>query len=190
MKLRLSFLGALLLAAALNGAAETQDPSNATSGSPKPPASTKDSPKIALTAAPEKQKTKKVWTNDDIGGTGGKISVVGDTPQQKTEEFRDRTDFTDNGSRVREKQLENYRGQIRQLHGQITAADQRMAELKNFKGENNSPSGGIKMYQGYNMVPVEEQVKQLEEKKKRWQAQIEDLENEARKNGFDPGELR
>ncbi len=40
------------------------------------------------------------------------------------------------------------------------------------------------------MVPLEEQVKQLEGKKKELQTNIEDLENEARKNGIEPGELR
>jgi len=40
------------------------------------------------------------------------------------------------------------------------------------------------------MVPVEEQVKQLQEKKKKLEAKIEDVEVEARKNGVDPGELR
>jgi uncharacterized protein (UPF0335 family) len=40
------------------------------------------------------------------------------------------------------------------------------------------------------MVPLEDQVKQLEAKKKQLQGQIDDLENEARKNGIDPGKLR
>jgi uncharacterized protein (UPF0335 family) len=62
--------------------------------------------------------------------------------------------------------------------------------LKDFKGENSSPTGGINMNQGYDMVPVEDQVKQLEAKKKKLETQIEDVENEARKNGIDPGKLR
>jgi uncharacterized protein (UPF0335 family) len=37
---------------------------------------------------------------------------------------------------------------------------------------------------------LEDQIKQLEEKKKKLQGQIDDLENEARKNGIDPGKLR
>ena len=40
------------------------------------------------------------------------------------------------------------------------------------------------------MVPVEEQVKQLEEKKRKLEAKIEDVEVEAMKNGVAPGELR
>jgi uncharacterized protein (UPF0335 family) len=40
------------------------------------------------------------------------------------------------------------------------------------------------------MVPVEEQVKQLEDKKKKLQSKIDDIEVEARKNGIDSGDLR
>jgi uncharacterized protein (UPF0335 family) len=46
------------------------------------------------------------------------------------------------------------------------------------------------MNHGYSMTPVEDQVKQLEEKKKQIQAQIDALEDQARKNGFEPGQLR
>jgi len=65
-----------------------------------------------------------------------------------------------------------------------------MTQMKNFKAEKGTPSGGMKMNQEYNMVPLEEQVKQLEEKKKKLEEQIERIEDAARKNGIDPGELR
>ena len=95
-----------------------------------------------------------------------------------------------NGGNGQESQIDSYRQQIGELHNQIDAADQRIAQLKNFKGENASPTGGINPNQGYNMVPVEDQIKQLEAKKKKLQGQIDDLENDARKNGIDPGKLR
>ena len=40
------------------------------------------------------------------------------------------------------------------------------------------------------MVPLDEQEKQLEAKKKQFLAAIEDLENQAKKEGIEPGELR
>ena len=40
------------------------------------------------------------------------------------------------------------------------------------------------------MVPLDEQVKHLEEKKKQLLANIEELENQAKKEGIEPGELR
>jgi hypothetical protein len=40
------------------------------------------------------------------------------------------------------------------------------------------------------MVPIEDQVRQLEDKKKQAQAKIDDVESDARKNRIEPGELR
>lgn len=40
------------------------------------------------------------------------------------------------------------------------------------------------------MVPVEDQVKELDDQKKRLQAKLDDIESEARKNGIEPGDLR
>ena len=62
--------------------------------------------------------------------------------------------------------------------------------MKNFKAEDSSPSGGINPNGRYIMVPLDEQVKQLEAKKKQLEANIEDLENQAKKEGIEPGELR
>jgi hypothetical protein len=40
------------------------------------------------------------------------------------------------------------------------------------------------------MVPLDEQVKQLEAKKKQLLTNIEELENQAKKEGIEPGEVR
>jgi hypothetical protein len=139
------------------------------------------------TTAPEKKKPKKVWTNDEIGSVTGDVSVVGDgksaNSRRPAEESHDSYD-------AHAEQVRNYRDQIQQLRDQIDAADSRIEQLKNFKGENTSASGGININQGYNMVPVEEQVKRFEERKKKLRAKIDDVEVEAKKNGIDPGELR
>jgi hypothetical protein len=142
----------------------------------------KTSPQNSTTAE------KKVWTNDEIGSVKGGVSVVGDGRRESSGSVAEESPAGSNiahGEMVR-----NYRRQIRQLREQIAAGDRRIEQLKGFKGENKSPSGGININQRYNMVPLEEQVKQLEEKKKKLEAKIEDVEVEARKNGVDPGELR
>jgi len=136
----------------------------------------------------EKKKPKKVWTNDEIGSVKGGVSVVGDRKRESPGSTGEQPPADPN--RAHGEMVRNYRDQIRQLRDQIAAADRRIEQLKGFKGENTSPSAGINLNQGYNMVPVEEQVKQLEEKKKKLEAKIEDVEVEAGKNGVDPGELR
>ena len=144
----------------------------------------------------EAKKPKKVWTNDELGSVKGAVSVVGDgnatggaTSAKKSLDSVDDPAPPEN-KEARQKQVEAYRGQIRQLQAQIDAADKRIAQLRNFKGENTSPAGGINPNQGYNMVPIEDQVRQLEDKKKQAQAKIDDVESDARKNGIEPGELR
>jgi hypothetical protein len=186
----LSF-GIFLLALAFGCSAQTPDTTNKDSagGKPATPAD-KTVAKQDAQATPEKKKPKKVWTNDEVKALPGKVSVVGQ-PHQGVEYRRGAEyDSSSDKGNGQKSQIDSYRQQIGELHNQIDAADQRIAQLKNFKGENGSPTGGINPNKGYNMVPVEDQVKQLEAKKKQLQGQIDDLENEARKNGIDPGKLR
>ena len=91
---------------------------------------------------------------------------------------------------ARQKQIANYRDRIKDYQDQIDAIDKRISQLKDFKAENSTPTGGINPTQGYNMVPVEDQVKQLDDQKKRLQAKLDDTESEARKNGIESGDLR
>jgi chromosome segregation ATPase len=97
---------------------------------------------------------------------------------------------TTNAEQAHQQQVDSYRERIRGYQSQIDAIDQRIAQLKNFKADNTSPSGGININHGYDMVPLEDQVKQLEEQKKKVQAKLDDTEAEARQDGIEPGELR
>lgn len=136
-------------------------------------------------ASGNKKKPKKVWTNDELSSVSGSVNVVGAASANEP------TQMPNSQSKEgRQRIVESYRSQIQQIREQIEAADKRIEQLKNFKGENSSPSGGINPHQGYSMIPVGEQVQQLEDRKKKLQAKIEDIENDARKNGIEPGELR
>ena len=50
--------------------------------------------------------------------------------------------------------------------------------------------GSTEIPTGYVRVPVNQQIPALEEKKKKLQGQIDDLLDEARKKGIEPGQLR
>lgn len=135
------------------------------------------------------EKPKKVWTNDEVGSLSGTVSVVGtNRPAER------QTQSSQNGSGAaadpRRGKIQRYRAAIAELRKKIDAADQRISQLKNFKANDSSPNGGINPNRGYSMTPVDEQVKQLEAKKKQLLASIEDLENQAKKEGIEPGELR
>jgi chromosome segregation ATPase len=189
MKNRIAGLGLLLLGCAATCCAQTQDTPKKDSPDTKPAAAPADK-NAAKQDAQDKKKPKKVWTNEEMATLPGEISVVGDANQGAASKKETGHDAAAGSGDSQQMQIDSYRRQINDLRSQIDAADQRIAQLKAFKGENSSPSGGINMNQGYDMVPVEDQVKQLEAKKKKLEGQIEDVENEARKNGIDPGKLR
>jgi hypothetical protein len=144
------------------------------------------------TTEKSKTKSKKVWTNDEISGVGGDgaISVVGKAGAAGSKAPSNNFQEITTGSSARDQQAAVYRDRLHKLNIQVEMINKKIAELRNFKAENSSPSGGINMHQRYDMTPVEEQVKELEEKRKHVQGQIEAVEDQARKNGFEPGQLR
>ena len=133
-----------------------------------------------------KKKPKKVWTNEEISTVGGTISVVGDSSSSSAANSSARSASNSSPNN----QVESYRDQLRQLRAQLDATDKKINDLRNFKADNSSPAGGIDPRHGYSMTPVEDQIKQLEAKKKQIQDKIEALEDEARKKGIEPGQLR
>jgi vacuolar-type H+-ATPase subunit I/STV1 len=144
------------------------------------------------TAEKAKTKPKRVWTNEEIAGVGGDgaISVVGQAGSGDSNPSSNNSQKNAAVLSARYKQAAPYRDRLRQLNNQLETIDKKISELQNFKADNSSPSGGINLHQRYDMTPVEEQVKELEEKKKKIKAQIDAVEDQARKNGFEAGQLR
>jgi chromosome segregation ATPase len=143
---------------------------------------------------PTKKKPKKVWTNEEMSALQGKISVVGDpelaNASSESRKWNNDSDSGNGNNLEREKAIANYREQLRQLREQQDGIDKKIADFRNFKADNASPSGGINVRNRYTMTPAEDQIRQLEDRKKQIQAKIDATEDEARKNGIEPGELR
>lgn len=177
----MTMLSGFLLLTALPCLAQSQDSS---SGKPTTPDSS-----TATHPAPDKKKPKKVWTNDEIGKVSGGVSVVGDA-NLSDNDSKKKPDSIESNDGARQHRIDDYKKRTSQLQSQIDAIDKRISQLKNFKGENTSPTGGININQGYDMVPIEDQVKQLEEKKKQLQTKLDDVESDARKNGITADDLR
>jgi len=189
MKIHEIGLGLMLLAGSTCAGQSTQDAGGgSTANSAKPAASDQDT----TNRTAEKKKPKKVWTNDEIGSAKGTISVVGDANTSSASQGQRKSEAapSSGGDTARNQQIENYRQEIQQIRAQMDAIDKRITQLKGFKAENTSPSGGISINQGYNMVPLEDQLKQLEDKKKQLAAKIDNMELEAEKKGIAPGDLR
>jgi hypothetical protein len=141
-------------------------------------------------AAKDKKKPKKVWTEDDISKVGGNISVVGDSSSSGPAKSSSQPGGASSDNSSQGNQVEYYRDQIRQLQAQIDATDKKISDLRNFKADNSSASGGINPNHGYSMTPIPDQIKQLEEKKKQIQDKMDAVTDEARKKGIEPGQLR
>ncbi len=137
-----------------------------------------------------KKKPKKVWTDDDISKVQGGISVVGDASSSNGSSEARQEESANSSDAAQESQISNYREQLRQLQAQLDVTDKKIDDLRNFKAEDTSASGGINPNHGYTMTPVADQIKQLEQKKKQIQDQIDAVTDEARKKGIEPGQLR
>jgi hypothetical protein len=141
-------------------------------------------------AAKNTKKPKKIWTEDDISKVGGGISVVGDSSSSGTARGSSQSTGASADNSEQARQVENYREQIRQLQAQLDATDKKIDDLRNFKADNTSSSGGINPNHGYSMTPIPDQIKQLEEQKKQIQDKMDAVTDEARKKGIEPGQLR
>jgi hypothetical protein len=188
MKVWAMYLALACPMAGLQTMAQTQDSASAASSSKA--SSAAKTPSAGEEKKPaDAAKPKKIWTNDEVGSLKGDVSVVGANRPAEGQ-----TQSAQNGAggaaEARRGKVQRYRAAIGELRNKIDAADQRIAQLKSFKADDSSPSGGINPNRGYNMIPLDEQVKQLEEKKKQLLASIEELENQAKKEGIEPGELR
>ncbi len=168
----LSFALILTFFAALSATAQTQDTSLTT-----PPAQSQDSVPPADTPKP-----KKVWTNYNVSGAKGAVSVVGD-PSSKPKPAPPKPANAQYAASVRK--------QIEKLQAQIDDIDKQLVDLKNFsEGEPSTSASGIKLDKSYEREPIEVQMRALQNKKKDLQSKIDALLDEARKKGVEPGQLR
>jgi len=179
----LAAAGLLFLSPALVGAAErSQDPA--------PPCSQAQNPAPTVPQAPAsnstKPKPKKVWTNDNLADAGGTISVVGAPRSPSKAEPKPASNKS-----VDPKLLRALRDQLQKLQSQLALVDQQLSDLKSFgKGESKNAGGLSQNTWQYNSSSVEEQIQQLQAKKTKIQATIDDLLDAARASGIEPGQLR
>ena len=162
--------------------AQSPAPSNSppsSSASAISPTSTTDA---TAPGAPDAKKTKKVWTNEEVSGLTGPISVVGNSKNLGK---------TGTGAKADPQYIANTKKELAKLRSQLDDADKQLADLKNFsEGKAPTTSSGYQINKGYNREPVDQQITGLQDKKKQLQDKIDTLLDEARKKGVQPGDLR
>ena len=179
------YTGVLALCGALTTsvcAAQSSGSSSSQSSSPTPAASPAPPQDGTSTTPPDPKKAKKVWTNEDVNGLNGPVSVVGNSknlgkggPESKADE----------------QYIANARKELAKLQAQLEDTKKQLADLKEFsEGKAPATSSGYEINKGYNRVPVNQQITNLEAKQKQLQGKIDALLDEARKKGVEPGDLR
>lgn len=170
MVFAVSFAGSLCYAQT-DSAAATQSPS----ASPQ---------QTSTPATVEEKKPKKVWTNEDV-------SSHHETAPASSKNAKDPSPKKSASGQADAQFVANTRKQLAKLESELKDTDQQLSDLKDFlAGKPAATSSGYPLNKGYNRVPVDQQITNLEAKKKEILGKIDDLFDEARKKGVEPGQLR
>jgi hypothetical protein len=152
-------------------------------------AQTQDSPPAQSSAAASSASTptstassKKVWTNDDVAGAKGGVSVVGDK--------RNLSYHATPAHPADPATVDRIKKSLQKLQTQLDDVNNKLKSYKQFQDGDAVSKGERDMSKPYSRTPVDQQMAQLLEKKKQLEDQIGDLLDEARKKGVDPGQLR
>lgn len=181
-----SFLccGALAFCGVLSGSvcfAQSPAPSTSQGSSPAPTAGAAQ-PQDAIATTADAKKPKKVWTNEDVNGLSGPVSVVGNSKNSAKASSNAKAD---------PQYIAGTRKELAKLQSQLDDTDKQLSDLKDFsEGKAPATSSGYQLNKGYNRVPVDQQITSLQDKKKQLQDKIGALLDEARKKGVEPGDLR
>jgi hypothetical protein len=139
-------------------------------------------PQTSLAKTPASKNTAaKVWTNDDLPTT---TEPAARSNGQKKGSKQDTTTGQDSSYTA------NVKKQLDKLQEQLADTDKQLSGLKSFRNGENVSTAGVDIHQGINRMPVDQQIASLEAKKKKLQVKIDDLLDEARKKGVEPGQLR
>jgi hypothetical protein len=161
-----------------------QNPASAAaqSASTASAATTPQTSDASLAASANGKNPKKVWTNDDVSGLNGPVSVVGNAKNPGKGSA---------GRKADPQYIANTRKELEKLQSQLDDTDKQLVDLQDFTaGKAAATSGGYQINKGYNREPVDQQITGLQEKKKELQDKIGALLDEARKKGVQPGDLR
>ncbi|HET8925970.1 MAG TPA: hypothetical protein VFN26_23500 [Candidatus Acidoferrum sp.] len=162
----------LIFLAALPAAAQSPD----TALPPPPPPAQGSAPPA------DAPKPKKVWTNENLAGANGAVSIVGD-PKSNAK--------ISSPKPVNAQYVATVRKQLEKLKQQIDDLDKQIEDLKNFNaGEPSTSASGLKLNKSYEREPIEVQIRALQKQKKDLKSQEDALFDEAPKKGVDPGQLR
>jgi uncharacterized protein (UPF0335 family) len=120
-----------------------------------------------------------VWTNEDLP-VAKSVAV----PRGQANQSSNGTVKADAAT------VERIRKNLERLQDQLDDVEKKLKSYKEFLEGETVSTGARDMGKGVVRTPVDQQIAQLQDKKKKLEDQIGDLYDEARKKGIDPGQLR
>jgi hypothetical protein len=164
-------LGLLFFAGVLPLAAQSDGPASI-AATPKEPGSA---------AASTPTNPKRVWTNEDLGGSPADASVANNKTSQKNPAPNKTADLAT---------IDRIKKNLKKLQEQLADLNLKLDNFRKFQQGENVSSAGRDLSKGYTRTPIEQQVATLQDKKKQLELQIDALYEEARKKEIEPGQLR
>jgi predicted lipid-binding transport protein (Tim44 family) len=145
----------------------------------------------AKKAQKDKPKAKKVFTEDDLSGKSGGVSVVGDANAAAKSNVRGTQASGDASKSVRDE--EYWRGRASQLKEQMAATDEAISNLKDEIKKNGATGFDAQTGLKNNVIYVDDRnarLKQLEQRRQDLDKQMDLLQEEGRKAGAEPSWFR
>ena len=162
---------------------------------PQQPQQNPDSPADAAAKSKDAKSTavpKKVYTNDDLSGMqSGNLSVVGNS---KADGKAGKSTAADNEPkneqywRERAQKLRNQLAEVDRQIAQVTAANQ--PNGSGASGSNAAAPAPLSAYSNSSHARAGTQLRKLQDRRAELQAQMDQLEEQARRAGVPPGWLR
>ena len=143
------------------------------------------------------QKAKKVWTNDDLeelrtrvplsdfGAAAGPASAPAAETKAGGEPKPGETP-----AYAKDKDPAYYKQRATALRAELDRIDSEIRRLRSFKSNPSSGTGGLALGQDNLSLTPENQIQQLEARRRQVEKELDDLDAEARRTGFPPGTVR
>jgi len=128
--------------------------------------------------------TKRVWTNDDLQHLAAR--PLANTPASPSADESQPAEK----HYVRAKDAKWYVSQLKPLEAQIEDIDSQLRRLRQARNNGRGTTGAVALDQDAEGVSTDAEIQVLEQRRKQLLLQIDSLEDQSRRNGLDPGDVR
>lgn len=155
---------------------------------------------LAQAQTKKAQKEKKVWTNEDLEQlrSTSYISIVGQVAPSETPAVtagQPGTAETEKAGAENEqiapgKDPKTYRQKLEPLRAELERIDSEIHRLREFRASGETVMNGLDLSKENMSLTPENQIQQLEARRREVQSKIDEIEDQARRNGIAPGDIR